>query len=284
MRIATFEFDVRVRDVAGNLEQVTRAVRLAAEGGAELLSLPEMWPTSFAADADDALFAENDAAVDHVRELSRDHGVVVIGTAFHAEQRPPTNRAHVLDRGELRAGHDKVHLFTPTAEHLAFTGGDAPPRALDVETSAGTVKLATLVCYDLRFPDVARAAFRGGAEMLVVSAQWPETRVSHWDALVRGRAAEMLGYVVANNRVGTDLIGRRKLELTFPGHSFVAGPDGDVEPDRTEILPRDGCADGVLRFHELDLERTRKLRRTVPVDRDERTDVLASWMEPGKGR
>src|SRR5688572_6566030 len=255
MRAAAFQFDVRRGDVAANLATVERGLVAAAERGIELVVLPEMWPTSFVADGDPREWQRaTDDALARVQELSRRLGLVVAGSGFGApgsagiepgsgpsvspspagrESRGaglepgvpgsgPRNRLTVFERGERVLAYDKLHLFSPTAEGESFSAGDALPPT--VATCLG--KLAGIVCYDLRFGMALRAPFLSGAEVLVVPAQWPATRAAHWRALVCGRAAELQGFVVAANRTGTDLVGRRRLELAFAGNSLIAGPDG----------------------------------------------------------
>lgn len=246
-----------------------------------------MWPTSFVPSASQAEIDASDRAVEVVAGLSKRLNVTVCGSAFGppparaarglAGTSLPTNRAHVLQPDGEHAGYDKVHLFSPTAENLAFSPGDDPPPVVEIDRSG--VRLSPLICYDLRFPDVSRAAFRGGAEVLAVSAQWPEVRRPHWNALIRGRAAEFEGFVIACNRTGTDEIGRRKMRLAFDGGmSGVIAPNGEaIEAVTEESLQADGREPTCLRTYEIDLDDARELRRAVPVLRDERIDVISRW-------
>ena len=264
MRAAAFQFDVRRGDVAANLASVERGLARVAQRGVELVVLPEMWPTSFVADGDPHEWQRaSDAAVERVGALSRELGLVVAGSAMGAARagEPPRNRLTVFARGERVLGYDKLHLFSPTAEGESFSAGEALPPTVVL----AALKLAGVVCYDLRFGPALRAPFLDEAEILVVPAQWPATRAAHWRALVCGRAAELQAFVVAANRTGTDLVGRRQLELSFAGNSIVAGPDGSV---LAEGRGQEGLVEA-----ELDLAAVRELRRAVPVRRDQRLDV-----------
>ncbi len=278
MRVATLEMDLRTGEVDVNLGTALMGVRAAAAAGAELVAIPEMWPTSFVPRATAADFAASDAAVEEMARVTGELGIVVVGSAFGPrggrEESLPTNRAHVLGDGETLGWYDKVHLFSPTAEHLGFRAGDAPPPVVELPNG---VRVAPIVCYDLRFPEVARAAFRAGAEVLVAVAQWPQSRAPHWKALLRGRAAEMEGFVVASNRIGVDEIGRRRMRLTFDGHAAVVGPSGeDVE---SVHAVRVGDSTTRLSVHDIDLGEARELRRAVPVLRDERKDLFGRWLD-----
>lgn len=79
-----------------------------------------------------------------------------------------------------------------------------------------------LVCYDLRFPELSRQQAFLGAQLIVVSAQWPRTRIDHWQVLVRSRAIENQVFVIACNSCGNT--GGHELG----GNSMVVGPDGTV--------------------------------------------------------
>ena len=82
--------------------------------------------------------------------------------------------------------------------------------------------MAPLVCYDLRFPEIFRQAVRSGAELLVVIANWPQARESHWLALLQARAIENQAYVVGINRAGNDPHAR------YGGRSLIVGPRGET--------------------------------------------------------
>ena len=77
-----------------------------------------------------------------------------------------------------------------------------------------------MTCYDLRFPELARALVEQGAEALVVPAAWVagERKVEHWRTLLRARAIENTVWVVAVGQPGP----------RYTGHSMVVAPDGDV--------------------------------------------------------
>jgi len=267
VRIGAFQFDVRRGEVAANLAEVERGLREARDDGLELVSLPEMWPTSFVASGsgkDDARWLDvTEAAVARVRELSAELDLVVCGSAFGGRDGGPpwTNRLQVFDAGREVLRYDKVHLFSPAEEHLNFTGGSEPPSTVEVRG----VKLSAVICYDLRFGALFRAPFLDEAELLVAPAQWPELRRDHWRALVCGRAVEHQAFVLGVNRTGVDLVGRRGLELAFPGNSMVCGPGG-------EVLAEGGGVPGLVAAVS-DPGHRRVRREQVPVRRDQRPEA-----------
>lgn len=272
VRAAALQFDVRRGAVEENLARVEAGLQQAAEGGVQLVVLPEMWPTSF---VDLELLEarwlpETAAALERVRQLSESLELVVAGSAF-APGPPgerPLNRLTVHGGGRTLLGYDKVHLFSPTAETEGFSAGTEPPPTVAVP-GLGTV--SGCVCYDLRFSALLRVPFLEGAEVLLVPAQWPSTRAPHWRALVLGRAVEAQAFVIACNRTGVDHVGRRRLELSFPGNSFLVDPHGEVQGE--------GRGEEGLIAADLNLDTVRRLRRQVPVRRDDRGDLYRDWAD-----
>ena len=258
--------------VAANLEQVLAGITRAAGEGAQLVVLPEMWPTSFTPGVQDSLLEESQAAVATVAGEGARLGLLVAGTAYgpRAAGGKPTNRLHLFDGGRDLLAYDKVHLFSPTAEPASFAAGRRPCPV--VSTAIGRV--AGMTCYDLRFPELTRAALRDGVELLVVPAQWPVPRVMHWRRLLAARAIDGLCFIAAANRSGTAVIGRRELELEFPGEACILSPDGEV---LDSVGPEGGLASS-----ELDLAEVKRLRRQLPLRKDERPGLYADWL-PGPG-
>jgi predicted amidohydrolase len=267
VRAALFQFDVRIDDAAHNLGEVERGVREAARAGADLVVLPEMWPTSFPSPETDldAALAATEHALRRIEELTRELALVVCGSAFGRTQGLPANRWHAIENGRTLAWYDKLHLFTPTAEEASFSAGSTAPPC--VATRAA--RLGGIVCYDLRFPEPVRALFRAGVEVLAVSAQWPDPRASHLAALCAGRAVETQCFVVACNRTGRARIGRRGMDLVFSGGSRIVDPEGRALAA--------GGSERELVVAEIDLELARTLRVRVPVAKDERRDLYARF-------
>ncbi len=273
MRVAALQFDVTDDHVA-NLAHLERALGLAAEREVDLVLLPEMWPGSFPKGREgvEARVALDRDSCERVRALTSSLGLGVAGSALALEDGRLTNRMELFDGGASLLRYDKVHLFSPTAEQEVFDAGVEAPRV--VSTRFGRVSGG--VCYDLRFPEVFRPAFRSGVEVLLVSAQWPTPRRDHWVALCIARAIENQCFVVACNRTGTAEIGRRRRLLEFPGDSLVVSPLGEV----LAAAPRDAEAPDGLVVADCDLDVARRFRTRVPVQKDELPVLYRRWLEP----
>lgn len=267
MRLALLPFDVS-DEPRKNLDIVGAALDRCAAEGAELLVLPELWISSFAGDAA-AIAARAPTDVVQLAELHAHalaRGVSFVGSALAPGLRAPRNRVHLAGKHGLQSLGDKAHLFRLTGEHLAFERGDAPPSAAD----CGAVRAGAAVCYDLRFPEVARAVWRDGAELLCVVAQWGLPRTRHLRALALGRAVELQGWVAVVNRVGQAEPGGRMVH--YGGEAFVVDPDGE--------FVHESRGDGALAFVDIDPELSRLRRRELPVMRD---DAARIW-QPAPAR
>jgi omega-amidase len=260
MRIAAFQFDVQRGDVPANLAQAESALHAAQKAGVELVLLPEMWSTSFMAEEElEPWLLASEEAVKRVRELSAELGVAVAGSSFGRKPGGrPFNSLQLFDGGERILEYRKVHLFSPTAEHIAFSAGSEPPAVVEWRGW----KLAAGICYDLRFPGLWHRVFAEQAELILVSAQWPRKRELHWELLLRGRAVEHQAFFLGANRTGVDRVGRRQMELQFPGNSMLVSPHGK--------LLATGTGSAGLVIGEIDGNEMRALRRALPVRKDER--------------
>jgi omega-amidase len=85
-------------------------------------------------------------------------------------------------------------------------------------TEAG--RIAIMICYDLRFPELARRLALDGANLLCVSALWPQARIDHWSLLLRARALENQLFVLGCNGSGKDG------KTIFGGRSALISPQG----------------------------------------------------------
>lgn len=217
------QFDVKAGEIDANLESVRQGLAgLAAElESPAIIVLPELWATGFAysrlpdlaAATPDLLAALQKLAGQHIMagslpEIATDNG----RTSYY-------NTLYITGPEGVIASYRKQHLFAPMQEDTFFRPGGRD-KSGPLNTPAGS--LAGLVCYDLRFPELARQQTAAGADLLIISAQWPKARVDHWQTLVQARAIENQLYVIACNRCGATG------DTVFAGHSLIVAPDGEV--------------------------------------------------------
>ena len=246
-------------DRAANLRIACDLVRQAADQGAELVCLPEMWPF-IGSDADKVGGAEtlDGPSMSAMQTLASTLGIWLLPGSF-AEVSEIAGRVYntsvVYDpEGALRAVYRKLHLFDVDVPGGAvFMESDtvaAGSEAVVVDTGVGQIGMS--ICYDLRFPALYQALRAGGAEVVVVPAAFTaHTGKDHWEVLLRARAIEQQVWVVAANQGG-----RHNAKRESHGHSMIIDPWGLVVA-RTSDGPGLALAD-------LDLSRVERVRREIP--------------------
>jgi len=254
VQIAAFPFDVRPGEVRHNLKQALGAVEQAAQGSAQLLVLPEKWTTSFLPRYSASMREDSAEALAETHRHAAAAGLVVVGSAPGGEGSKPFNELHVLGAAGDHRPYRKRMLFSPSGEGRQVARGESLPTVVD--TPFG--KLLGVICYDLRFPEICRAALHQEADLLLCPAQWPWPRVSVFELMSRARAAENQLWTVACNRAGeAPLDGHQPMR--FPGSALVVDPLGEIVA-RTD--------DGSLLQASVDLEQAAQVRRSVPLARD----------------
>ena len=220
----------------------------AIEKNCDIVALPEMWLTGFSFTEED----EKKAAefLHRVRELSRKADTLIIpGTLPEREQGRLYNTAYAIHRGGIVHKRRKLFLFEPMGESEIFSPGD-PPSAFQFKS----LRIAIAICYELRFPAIFDRIIRSKADLIIIPAQWPNTREEHWRTLLRGRALETQAFVV-----GINVVGKTK-KLSFSGFSAVIHPLGYpiIEASHTEGLF----------ICDIETEEAKPYREQVPVIRD----------------
>jgi predicted amidohydrolase len=261
MRAAVCQLNAGRDDPEANLANAVRLVEAAADGGADLAALPELFPYygSHSRMRELAGPVPGDL-VEPLAEVARARGMWVLAGSV-----PERTDDHVYNTsclfgpdGQLAARYRKIHLFDvdipgqpPFRESTVFAAGD---QLVTHETDLGRVGLS--VCYDLRFPELYRGLVALGAEVLLIpSAFTAVTGEAHWEVLVRARAIEDQCFVVAPAQWGPwgpPEDGRRCF-----GSSMIVDPWGGV------LVRAPGEGDGVW-FAELDLAELRRVRTSLP--------------------
>jgi predicted amidohydrolase len=218
MRVAAVQHDIVWEDPAANFARLGPWIATAASAGARLVVLTEMFSTGFSMATQRTAEPVDGPSAGFLRDQARTHGLWVCGSV---PERPegsslPYNTAVLAGPDGQMHRYRKIHPFTYSGEHEHFHAGDA---FLTVEVEG--VRVSVFVCYDLRFADEFWAV-AAQTDCYVVPANWPDSRRSHWTALLKARAIENQAYVVGCNRVGEG--GR----LTYVGDSRIVDPMGEV--------------------------------------------------------
>lgn len=213
------QFEIVAGDIQKNLDQVRNGLADLAPPPGSVIVLPEMWATGFVYEELDRLSDGIPDLLAELEELASSLQIVLAGSLPHKQENSLSNTLFFSGMGlPVPPGIAKQHLFSFWKEDLWFQAGNRPaPVAL-----GGGDLLGGLVCYDLRFPDAARLQCRQGAEILLLSAEWPLARIEQWKILLQARAIENQAFVVAANACGP------WEGLQMGGHSLVVAPDGEI--------------------------------------------------------
>jgi len=257
VRVAAIQM-VSAPEVAPNLEAAGRLIAEAAARGAQLVALPEYFCILGRHEADKVKVCEPEGAgpiQDFLAAAAREFRVWLVGGTVPlkcGDENKVRNSCLVFDaEGRRVARYDKIHLFGLELGENSFNEArsiEPGTRPVVLDTPLGRAGLS--VCYDVRFPELYRAA--GAVDMwFVPSAFTAVTGEAHWDILLRARAIENQCYVIAPAQGGLHPNGRRTW-----GHSMIVDPWGEVLACRAE-------GEGVV-LAELDAARLAEVRQSLP--------------------
>jgi predicted amidohydrolase len=244
-------------DVARNVALAESLVVAAADDGAALVALPELFNRwGSAAELREGAEPLDGPTITRMRDLAREHSITLLaGSVVEAGAAGALHNTSCLigADGALLATYRKIHLFdvdVPGAVHresATITAGSEV-----VTTQVAGLCLGQATCYDLRFPELFRALLDRSVDVVVLpSAFTAATGKDHWEPLVRARAIENQVYIVAPNQRGSS-----NEKLHWHGRSMIVDPWGVVvaqAPDRDCVITA-----------EIDLDAQRAVRGRLP--------------------
>jgi len=241
MKISIVQMDVVLGDRAANKERAVAGISRSMADSPDVVVLPELWDLGYyPANVLELGDPDGREARSLLGDLAARHGVHIVGGSIVRRLGDTLrNTCFVFDRtGKELAVYDKMHLFSPSGEHLHFQAGETA-----AVFSLDGVPCGVLICYDLRFGELARMLALAGAEVLFAPAAWPHPRLRHWQLLCQTRAMENQCFLAAANVSGH--CGKARLA----GHSQIVDPWGEVlaEAGETPELLSARCDFSVLR-------------------------------------
>jgi len=267
VRVAACHVSLSVGETGRNQAAARQAIQAAADGGAQIVVLPELTPSGyvFSDQAEARSLAEpaDGPTAAQWSQLAARHGLVIVGGICElGEQDRVYNSAILVDPGGLRSVYRKAHLWD--AEPDFFVPGDAEPQV----TNTLHGRIAVMICYDVEFPEWVRRPALAGAELLAVPTNWPAEPVPAGQrpmvvANVQVAAYANRMFIAAACRCGNER------GVSWVGGSIIAGPDGyplagPAGADEPELVIAD-C--------ELQQARSKALSARSDVHADRRTDL-----------
>jgi N-carbamoylputrescine amidase len=257
-----------------NLAKAAQLAEQAARRGAQLICLPELFRTRYFPITED--HAHFDLAepipgpsTDALGKLAAQHNVTIVTPLFERRARGLFHNSLAVlgPDGSIRGKYRKMHIPDDPNfyEKYYFAPGDLGFRGFDAPQG----RFGALICWDQWYPEAARLAALGGAQVLFyptaigfssADREHMAKQRDAWQTIQRAHAIANGVFVAVCNRVG------QEGDLTFWGGSFVCDPLGEVlaqaSPDKEEVL-----------VVPCDLRAIDRTRQAWPFLRDRRVDA-----------
>ena len=240
-------------DIQQNINTATNLVTKAAQAGANIILLQELFETPYFCQVHDfdyfklATSVADNAAITHFKKLAKELAVVLPISFYEKSGNTFFNSVTVIDAdGEILGTYRKTHIpdGIPYAEKFYFTPGNTGFKVWDTKYA----KIGVGICWDQWFPECARSMALMGAEILfypTAIGDEPTLDIDskgHWQRCMHGHAAANLMPVVASNRIGHETITQNGNDsvMAFYGSSFITDGRGEIiqeaSRDKEEIL------------------------------------------------
>ncbi len=248
-----------------NLSRANELIHEAKAKGGELIAFPEFLmafspPSQSAAELAEIAESLDGPFVSALCDAAKFAGISVLATLYETSPAPYRvfdTAVYIDAMGTIATVYRKLHLY----DAFGFKESDKfqPGADLAPLVSLGDNRIGMMICYDLRFPEMARLLALQGADLLLAPSGWVagDLKIDHWQTMIKARALENGCYVIAPDQTGNIYI----------GHSMVVDPLGRVlvelgEKEHVTVV-------------EFDLNLVRETRKKLPLLQNRRTDVYA---------
>ena len=252
-----------------NLARAKAMITESSPTAGSLILLPEMFatgylPTSLDDAAEDFSTSSAGETAHMLSEIANATNCTIMGAGITCAPHGFYNHVSIYapqSTNEFR-GYNKMNLFFP--ERDAFSPGEKinlfnikEIPAFAGMTEGANWKVASFICYDLRFPEIFREATKQGANLITVQAAWPAKRSAHWETLLKARAIENQVYIAAVNAVSVNH-DPQITRVPLAGTSLIIAPTGEI------LAEGPTQSEGIISA-ELDLQAEKDYRKTFPV-------------------
>lgn len=258
MKLSLVQMNVKKGSPEENIAHAVSMIERAISSEPDVIMLPEMWNTGYSLEnIRDVADNMGEMVSKVIGGMAEKNSVnIVAGSVSNINGRDVFNTMFIFDRkGRQVARYNKIHLFRLMDEHRYLSAGNS----LSLFQLEGT-NCGGMICYDIRFPELARLMALRGAGLLFIPAQWPHPRMDHWRTLLKARAVENQFFVAGCNRVGSDG------DVHFFGHSMVVDPWGEIVGELTDEK------ENILEV-QIDMDLVDRTREAVPVFGDRKPGV-----------
>lgn len=218
MKIGLVQNNILWENKQFNLNSSKEYFKKANSINVDLLLFPEMSFTGFTMNT--KAHAESDLyTINYISSLCKTYNINVgIGYIHQSpnEEKSQNNYVIISRNGDILCNYTKIHPFSPGMEDKYYSSGNKIESCI-----IDDITISPFICYDLRFPEIFQIASKI-ADLIIVSANWPNSRSEHWKCLLQSRAIENQCYIAGVNRVG---VGNN---IYYSGDSMIINPMGEV--------------------------------------------------------
>ena len=266
-------------DTSTNLAKAEQLVRQAAQQGAQIILLQELFETPYFCKKPNpdylqlATTVADNPAIAHFQNIAKELKVVLPISFFERAGQARFNSIAIIDAdGSVLGVYRKSHIPDGPGYHekYYFNPGDTGFKVWQTRYA----KIGVGICWDQWFPECARALALQGAELrfypTAIGSEPHDptiTSAAHWQRVQQGHAGANLIPVIASNRIGSEE--QDGYDITFYGVSFIADQFGEkvAELNQTE--------QGVA-VHSFDLDKLEHTRTAWGVFRDRRPNLYGA--------
>lgn len=281
VKVAALQFSCS-KDVQENINKAEKMVKEAADNGANIILLPELFERQYFCQEkrydyyNYALPLEKNPAVNRFKEVAKELGVVIPVSFYERDIDRLFNTVAMIDAdGSVLGIYRKTHIPDDHfyQEKFYFTPGDSGFKVFN--TRFGCIGVG--ICWDQWFPETVRCMAVQGAEMLLYPTAIGSEPIldvdsnSHWRRVMQGHAAANLMPVVAANRIGVETVepckenAGQSSSLDFYGCSFIADATGDIIASAKQ--------EETILYGEFDLDALKEDRLSWGLFRDRRPET-----------
>ncbi|MBE6508989.1 MAG: carbon-nitrogen hydrolase family protein [Methanobrevibacter sp.] len=266
IKIALCQMNV-VDNKEENLKNAALMIEDSVDENADFIVLPEMFNCPYSNDKFIEYCEEEKTSptLNFISDIAKKHEVYILaGSIPEKENDKLFNTSYLFDRnGNVIAKHRKMHLFDiDVKDKITFKESDVLTAGNDF-TIADTEfeKIGIGICYDIRFPELARIMVEKGALVLFYPGAFNMTTgPAHWELLFRSRALDNQVYCVGVAPALNETASYHSF-----GHSIITNPWGEIiaEADEKENLI----------ICDIDLDEIKKIREELPLLKNKREDL-----------
>lgn len=250
------------KDKAENIAKMRTWVGRISASKPDLIVFPEGYMFYSPGEPKEVVYENSESLdgswVNSVSKVAKDYNVSIVAGMFEKDReakRVFNTTLYVGSKGELEHVYRKGHLYDAFGykESDVFASGDGPLKVVTI----GDVKFGVCVCYELRFPEVARTYALSGADLLVIPTAWVRglLKEEHLLTLAKARSIENTMYVAISAQIGG----------VYTGISAVFDPMGVATSRASETES--------YIISEISRERIIEVRQKMPVLNQRRSDL-----------